>query len=287
MDTQQHAGDTAAMGRILIKLASLFWVIGISSGSARSEPVQVDLELILAVDVSWSMDFDEQKFQRAGYASAMRDPTVIDAIVGGGWGRIAVTYVEWAGSGLQTIIVPWTLIDSAESAHTFAGRLSISRIGRLRRTSISSVLEFAETDFDRNAFQGLRRVVDVSGDGANNQGRPVTVMRDRLVDKGIVINGLPIMIKAGNPGGYFAIPNLDIYYEDCVIGGPASFVIPVDDVNRFATAIRQKMILEIAGRSPPAVPRIVPAQMTRKEPRVDCLIGEKLWRRWREQYDEW
>jgi hypothetical protein len=112
----------------------------------------------------------------------------------------------------------------------------------------------------------------------------VTVVRDRLVSQGVVINGLPIMIKAENPSGYFGIPNLDVYYEDCVIGGPASFVIPVDDVNRFATAIRQKMILEIAGRKP----RIVPAQyVTAKEPRIDCLIGEKMWREWRERYDEW
>jgi len=268
------------------KITGLFCALGISfgaAGPARAEPLPVDLELILAVDVSWSMDLDEQQFQRAGYVAAMRDPAVIDAIVGGGWGRIAVTYVEWAGSDLQTVIVPWTLIDSAESAQLFAAGLASMRIGRLRRTSISSALNFSEQYFDDNDFQGLRRVVDVSGDGANNQGMPVTALRDRLVSKGIIINGLPIMIKASNPGGYFGIPNLDIYYEDCVIGGPASFVIPVDDVNRFATAIRQKMILEIAGH----MPQIVPAQLTQKAPRIDCMIGEKLWREWRERYDEW
>lgn len=270
----------------LVRLAALICTLGIVFGAARqavAEPLPVDLELVLAVDVSWSMDLDEQQFQRAGYVAAMRDPAVIDAIVGGGWGRIAVTYVEWAGTGLQTIVVPWTLIDSAESAEAFAARLGSVRIGRLRRTSISGALGFAEAYFEANDYAGLRRVIDVSGDGANNQGIPVTVVRDRLVDKGIVINGLPIMIKANNPGGYFGIPNLDIYYEDCVIGGPASFVIPVDDVNRFATAIRQKMILEIAGRQP----RIMRVQLARKEPRIDCLIGEKLWREWRERYDEW
>jgi hypothetical protein len=235
------------------------------------------------------MDLDEQAFQRAGYVAAMRDPQVIDAIVGGGWGRIAVSYVEWAGFGLQTIVVPWTLVDSAESAQAFAARLETGRIGRLRRTSISSALSFAETYFDENDFAGMRRVIDVSGDGANNQGMPVTVLRDRLVAKGIIINGLPIMIKADNPGGYFGIPNLDIYYEDCVIGGPASFVIPVNDVNRFATAIRQKMILEIAGRRPQVIPVQLThqAQLAGKKPRIDCLIGEKLWREWRERYDEW
>jgi hypothetical protein len=268
------------------KITGLLCALGISIGAAApafAEPLPVDLELILAVDVSWSMDLDEQQFQRAGYVAAMRDPEVIDAIVGGGWGRIAVAYVEWAGSDLQTVVVPWTLIDSAESAHLFAAGLASMRIGRLRRTSIASALDFSEHYFDDNDFQGLRRVVDVSGDGANNQGMPVTVLRDRLVSQGIVINGLPIMIKADNPGGYFGIPNLDIYYEDCVIGGTASFVIPVDDVNRFATAIRQKMILEIAGRAP----QVIPAQLTQKEPRIDCMIGEKLWREWRERYDEW
>jgi hypothetical protein len=250
----------------------------------RAEPIQVDLELILAVDVSWSMDLDEQQFQRAGYVAAMRDKTVIDAIVGGGWGRIAISYVEWAGDGLQSVIVPWTLVDSREGAEAFADRLATTRIGRLRRTSISSVLEFAEHYFDENDYEGLRRVVDVSGDGANNQGLPVTALRDRLVSQGVVINGLPIMIKEENPSGYFGIPNLDVYYEDCVIGGPASFVIPVDDVNRFATAIRQKMILEIAGRRPEVMPA---TYATAKEPRIDCLIGEKMWREWRERYDEW
>lgn len=268
------------------------WVIAAllsvgAAGAGAAEDATVDLELILAVDVSWSMDLDEQRFQRAGYVAAMRDPQVIDAIVGGGWGRIAVTYVEWAGDGLDTVVVPWTLIDSTETAHSFADRLSEGQIGRMRRTSISSALAFAERHFAGNPHKGLRRVVDVSGDGANNQGAPVTSLRDRLVSQGIVINGLPIMIKANNPGGYFSIPNLDAYYKDCVIGGPASFVIPVDDVSRFAAAIRQKMILEISGRTPPPEVRIFKAQLNLDEERMDCLIGEKLWRRWREQYDEW
>ena len=247
----------------------------------------VDLELILAVDVSWSMDMDEQRFQRAGYVAAMRDPQVINAIVGGGWGKIAITYIEWAGTGLNTVIVPWTLVDSAEAAHAFADKLDAGSIGRMRRTSISGALAFADEYFGSNPYKGLRRVVDISGDGANNQGAPVTSLRDKLVSQGIVINGLPIMIKASNPGGYFSIKNLDAYYKDCVIGGSASFVIPVDDVNRFATAIRQKMILEISGRTPPARPQVYKAQLNVYEEKADCLIGEKLWKRWREQYDEW
>lgn len=275
------------MLRIVRPLLVLFFAVGTGFGQMRAEELPVDLELILAVDVSWSMDIDEQRFQRAGYVAAMRDPAVIEAIVGGGWGRIAITYVEWAGSGLQTVVVPWTLIDSPGSAERFAENLAATRIGRLRRTSISGALEFAEAGFDHNRFRGLRRVVDVSGDGANNQGLPVTVMRDRLVEQGIVINGLPIMIKATNPGGYFSIPNLNVYYEECVIGGPASFVIPVEDVNGFATAIRQKMILEIAGRTPAVRPSVLPVQLAPPAGRVDCLIGEKLWQQWRSQYDEW
>ncbi len=254
---------------------------------AAASDTPVDLELILAVDVSWSMDMDEQRFQRAGYVAAMRDPQVINAIVGGGWGKIAITYVEWAGTGLNNVIVPWTLVDSPEAAHAFADELATGSIGRMRRTSISGALAFADEYFGNNPYKGLRRVVDISGDGANNQGAPVTSLRDKLVSQGIVINGLPIMIKASNPGGYFSIENLDVYYKDCVIGGPASFVIPVDDVNRFATAIRQKMILEISGRTPAAKPLIYKAQMNFDEMKADCLIGEKLWKRWREQYDEW
>lgn len=271
----------------LIVIGAVWGAAGIANGQNRAVDSPVDLELILAVDVSWSMDMDEQEFQRAGYVAAMRDPQVIDAIVGGGWGKIAITYVEWAGSGLNSVIVPWTLVDNAESAHAFADSLSVGRIGRMRRTSISSALAFADEHFASNPYRGMRRVVDVSGDGANNQGAPVTSLRDRLVAKGIVINGLPIMIKASNPGGYFSIPNLDAYYKDCVIGGPASFVIPVDDVNRFAAAIRQKMILEISGLTPPVEAHIHKAQMSLDEEKADCLIGEKLWRRWREQYDEW
>lgn len=235
----------------------------------------VDLELVLAVDVSWSMDIDEQELQRAGYVAAFRDRQVIEAIRGGGWGRIAVTYVEWAGAPSQSVVVPWTLVDGPETAEAFARALEATPIGRLRRTSISGALGFSRPLFDDNGFDGVRRVVDVSGDGANNQGPPVTLARDLLVSEGITINGLPIMIKDNGPGSFMSTPDLDLYYEDCVIGGPSAFIVPVTDPGLFAVAIRRKLILEIAGT---AGPPILPAQFEQSAPRVDCLIGEKLWR---------
>jgi hypothetical protein len=248
---------------------------------AAAEDVPVDLELVLAVDVSWSMDTDEQELQRAGYAAAFRDAQVLEAIAGGGYGRIAVAYVEWAGAPSQRVVVPWTLVDGAESAEGFARALEAVRIGRLRRTSISGALAFSYPLFEGNGYEGVRRVVDVSGDGANNQGAPVEIARDLLVSDGITINGLPIMIKPGDPGGFMSIANLDVYYEDCVIGGPSAFIVPVTDASLFAVAIRRKMILEIAGQTP----RAIPAQFKRRAPRVDCLVGEKMWQERRRSRD--
>jgi len=282
-------GEASAMRRFGIPVLSgalcalcLALVLAIPR-PAEAEEVAVDLELVLAVDVSWSMDADEQIFQRGGYVAAFQDPAVIEAIRSGGWGRIAVTYVEWAGDRLQQVVVPWMLVEDEASAADFADRLGATTSGRLRRTSISGALGFAEKSFEDNGFQGLRRVVDVSGDGANNQGLPVTVERDRLVSAGIIINGLPVMLKGpDDPGGFMSIPNLDIYYEDCVIGGTGAFALPVRHVSEFATAIRQKLLLEIAGYEPDVGP-LVRAQAA---PRVDCLIGEKMWMRWRRMNDD-
>lgn len=246
-------------------------------------PPVVDVELVLAVDVSWSMDYDEQVFQRAGYAAAFRHPDVIAAIRSGDWQQIAVTYVEWAGNGLSTTVVPWTIVSDTESAAAFADELAKAPIGRMRRTSISSALLHAAELFD-NGIDGFKRVIDVSGDGPNNMGPRVTDARDEVLAKGITINGLPIMIKRGNPGGYFHLEELDIYYEDCVIGGWGAFMITVNDPDKFPEAIRRKMILEIAGT--PFTPEVIPVSMPRREPRIDCMIGEKQWRRWR-QFDRW
>jgi hypothetical protein len=251
--------------------------------AARATPPVVDVELILAVDVSWSMDVDEQRLQRDGYIEAVRDPEVIAAIQKGDWGRIALTYVEWAGVGLTRIIVPWTIIETAADADAFAEELAKAPLGRMRRTSISNALARSAELFD-NGIDGMRRVIDVSGDGPNNQGLAVTAVRDEVLSQGIVINGLPIMIKRGNPGGFFHLEELDIYYEDCVIGGFGSFMITVNDAQKFGEAIRRKLILEIAGLEPKVVPAGFRAPGA--PPRIDCMIGERQWKRWR-GYDRW
>lgn len=243
--------------------------------TASAADTQVDLELVLAVDVSRSMDVDEQNLQRQGYVAAFRHKDVIEAIASGLTGRIAVSYVEWAGPAYQTTLVPWTVIDGEAGAHAFADRLAAAPMSREHGTSISNSLIFVGPSFERNGLEGARRVIDVSGDGPNNMGVPVVSARDPLVALGITINGLPIMIK--RPGGFASIENLDIYYEDCVIGGTGAFLVPVTDIQKLASAIRRKLVLEIAAR--PAV-TLVKASETKREPRVDCLIGERLREQW-------
>jgi len=234
----------------------------------------VDLELVIAVDVSLSMDLDEQRLQRDGYIMAFRDPEVHKAITSGPNGRIAVTYMEWAGPPTQQVVMPWTVIDSAQAAGAFADRLEAAPISRARMTSISAALQFSGRLFDSSGAKGIRRVIDVSGDGPNNAGMPVVPVRDELIAKGIVINGLPIMLKLAQ--GFFDLAELDLYYADCVIGGTGSFMIPIKQRNEFQTATRRKLLLEIAGYEPPA--RLIRAQATAPAERFDCLIGEKQWR---------
>ncbi|WP_182084870.1 DUF1194 domain-containing protein [Aureimonas sp. ME7] len=245
----------------------------------RAEPV--DVELVLAVDVSWSMDRGEQEIQRNGYIAALRSPELHAAIADGAYGRVAITYVEWAGDTSQTIVLPWTLIDGKASAEAFAYRLAAAEPDRRRRTSISSAIDFAADLFDRNEFEGTRRVIDVSGDGPNNQGRPVTQARDAATARGITVNGLPLMTQGAGDGygSWGSIPDLDRYYETCVIGGPGAFMIPVNDWEQFPEAVRRKLVLELAD----AAPRLeqVPAvsKVTYEPAEANCLIGETLWQR--------
>ena len=238
----------------------------------------VDLELVLAVDISRSMDYDEQQLQRDGYVEAIRHPEVIAAIASGPIGRIAVTYVEWAGPFHQAMVVPWSIISGKAEAEAFAARVAEAPLVRERGTSISEGLDFAAGLFEQSGARGIRRAIDVSGDGPNNMGMPVVPVRDRIVAEGITINGLPIMLKTSYGFGPYNIPNLDIYYEDCVIGGPGAFMITVDDPTRFAIAIRRKLVLEIAGLVPE--PRLMKAASATPQPRIDCLIGEKQRGRW-------
>jgi hypothetical protein len=241
-----------------------------------SGTVAVDVELVLAVDVSYSMDPDEQALQREGYQAAITSREFMQALKQGMHGRIAVTYFEWAGMHHQQIIVPWRLIDGPESADGFAADIGRARYTRASRTSISGALLFATPLFDSSGFRGVRRVVDVSGDGVNNNGPLVTVTRDDVLAKGITINGLPIMLKRPN-ASTLDIDQLDIYYEDCVIGGPGAFVIPIKERDQFKEAIRTKLVLEVAGRTPER--RVVPVSAA--APRISCSIGERLWQeRW-------
>ncbi|CAN7753843.1 DUF1194 domain-containing protein [Bradyrhizobium sp. LjRoot220] len=238
----------------------------------------VDVELILAVDVSYSMDMDELAIQREGYAQAIISKEFLQALKSGPNGKISVTYFEWAASTDQKIIIPWRLIDGPETADAVASEIMKTPIRRASRTSISGAINFAMPLFDENPHRGLRRVIDISGDGPNNNGGPVVIARDAALEKGVVINGLPIMVKEPSYST-MDIDNLDAYYEDCVIGGPGSFVVTIKEREKFKEAIRTKLLLEIAGRTPERP--VVPVAAKEKEPRVNCLIGEKIWQdRW-------
>ncbi|MEO8317623.1 MAG: DUF1194 domain-containing protein [Bradyrhizobium sp.] len=251
---------------------------GRQSADKEATP-SVDVELVLAVDVSYSMDMDELAIQREGYAQAIVSKEFLQALKTGPHGKISVTYFEWAASSDQKIIIPWRVIEGPESADAVANEIMKTPIRRASRTSISGAINFAMPLFDENPYRGLRRVIDISGDGPNNNGAPVVVARDAAVEKGIIINGLPIMVKEPSYST-MDIDNLDYYYEDCVIGGPGSFVVTIKDRDKFKEAIRTKLLLEVAGRTPerPVVPVAAPAA---KEPRVNCMVGEKIWQdRW-------
>jgi len=238
--------------------------------------IAVDVELVIAVDVSYSMDPDEQALQREGYIMALTSREFMQALREGANSKIAITYFEWAGQFDQKIIMPWRLIEGPESADAVANEIAAAPYRRASRTSISGGLTFAKTLFDHSGYRGLRRVIDVSGDGANNAGPLVVPTRDDVLAAGITINGLPIMLKRPYPGT-MDMENLDVYYEDCVIGGPGAFVVPIRERAKFIEATRTKLVLEVAGRQPE--PRVIPASS--QAPRISCTIGEKMWQdRW-------
>ena len=258
-------------------------VAGIAAPGPKSQQIDtkdnspsVDIELVIAVDVSYSMDLDELAVQREGYAQAIVSQEFLQAIKTGPHSKVGVTYFEWSASSDQKIIIPWRVIDGPESADAVAAEIMKAPVRRGSRTSISGAINFAMPLFEENPYPGLRRVIDISGDGPNNNGVPVTGARDAALQKGITINGLPIMVKEPSYST-MDIDDLDLYYEDCVIGGPGSFVVSIKDREKFKEAIRTKLILEVAGRAPEH--RAVP--VAEKEPRVPCLIGEKIWQdRW-------
>src|SRR6516225_9807765 len=232
----------------------------------------VNVELIIAVDVSYSMDMDELTIQREGYAQAIVSKDFLQALRASPGTKVAVTYFEWSMSGDEKIIIPWRVIDGPESADAVAAEIMKTPVRRGSSTSISGAINFAVQLFEENPYRGLRRVIDISGDGPNNDGAPVTGARDAALAKGIIINGLPIMVKEPS---YLTtdIENLDLYYEDCVIGGPGAFILAIKDREKFQEAIRTKLVLEVADLAPPR--RIV--RVAENEARVSCLIGERKW----------
>jgi hypothetical protein len=251
-----------------------------ATGACVAQDGIVDVELVLAVDVSLSMSPMELEIQRAGYAAALTDQQVINAILDGAHGRIAITYFEWAGEAVQKVVVPWTVIASRQDAERVAESLSADPPTSARRTSISGALGFAADLFAESGLRGQKRVIDISGDGPNNNGPPVELVRDAVLAQGITINGLPLMTSGGFSSVY-DIDELDLYYTNCVIGGPGAFMIPVNDWPQFPEAVRRKLVLELAGgrspemaMEPAAQPPLVKAQT---DAGVDCMIGETMW----------
>lgn len=220
------------------------------AGTGQAQDLPVDLELVLAVDVSGSIDEVEARLQRQGYVMALSHPRVIEAIRSGGYGRIAVTYVEWANGGYQRTVAEWTLVEDAASAKGLAGGLAEAPVVTAHWTSISGAIDHAAQLFAGNGYEGLRRVIDVSGDGYNNNGRPADHAREDAVAMGITINGLPIINERPNPWGSAPAAGLDAYYREHVIGGPGAFLVVAQDFEDFATAILSKLILEIVGTEP-------------------------------------
>src|SRR5215207_3441013 len=261
-----------ALRLCLLAVAFSIGFVGSSLQLSAGE-TEVDLALVLAVDVSRSMDRDEQELQREGFVEAFRSPQVHEAIRSGMLGRISVTYMEWSGAGDQKVVVPWTVIEGPESAVEFAARLAQGPIGRIFQSSISGAIDFSVDLLTQSGLEPVRRVIDISGDGPNSSGRAVTLARDDAAAKGVTINGLPIMLK--RPSGPGEIESLDLYYRDCVIGGQGAFLVAVRELPQFAEAIRTKIIREIAGREPQQ-PVVQPAQA---ETVVNCAtMGSSLWR---------
>lgn len=220
--------------------------------AARASGEPVDVLLVLAVDVSRSIDEDEARLQREGYRAAMTDPAVLEAIRGGMIGAIGIAYVEWAGAEYQRLVLPWQRIASAADAQLWAERLAEAPRASLSWTSISGGIDFSRRVMAEAPFEATRRVIDVSGDGVNNSGGPVEAARDRAVAEGITINGLPIVNDRPTFGRMPPVP-LDEYYRESVVGGAGAFVIVAEDFNSFGAAVKRKLIREIAALPGPGL----------------------------------
>jgi hypothetical protein len=234
----------AKLLRLSILLLLLAWP------AAAQDRKQVDLALAMAIDISGSIDPDEAHLQREGYVQAFRDPVIVKAILGGANGRIAVAYYEWSDAWVQRILIDWTLLDSEAAIEAFASRLAAAPISIARRTSISGAIRYAIPLFGRSPYDAERKVLDISGDGSNNDGALVTDMRFEALKERIVINGLPIMNDRPNPFGFPSETDLDKYYLACVTGGPRSFVEVARNFEDFPRAVRKKLLQEVADIGP-------------------------------------
>jgi hypothetical protein len=243
------------MRRRTALVGSLAALLDTTTSPARAD-TPVDLQLVLAVDVSRSIDEVEAELQRRGYVEALASDHVIDAILSGEHKRIALCYTEWAGTHYQMVVIDWSLIDSAAAAHRFSEKLTEAPRTSQSWTAVGAALAFAAQRFENSGFTSKRHVIDISGDGRTNDGPPAELVRDKLVAKGIVINGLPVMMNRSNFGRP-ADAQLDKYYEENVIGGQGSFVISAATFADFGRAVRNKLIREVSSSG--VKPRPTPA----------------------------
>ncbi len=218
----------------------------LAPGMSRAAEEPVDLQLVLAIDISRSVDDDEARLQRQGYIEALTNPRVLNGIKGGLMGAIAVAYVEWAGWEYQRLVIPWTRIAGLADAQRFTDAIAEAPRVSMSWTSISGALAFSLATLESCPFEGTRQVIDVSGDGVNNSGPPAEQLRDKAVAQGITINGLPIVNDRPTFGRLPPVP-LDQYYRDSVIGGPNAFMIVAEDFESFGAAVLRKLVREIAG----------------------------------------
>ncbi|WP_235860492.1 DUF1194 domain-containing protein [Roseibium suaedae] len=297
---QRIAGALAAPRVVALAVVPvLLLLLSVSARAQQADGLRVDVALVLAVDVSRSMSPEELEIQRQGYAAAIASPQVVQAISYGAYGRIAITFFEWAGMAHVRELIGWTVIETEADAQAVAARLLENRGASASRTSISGAILHGTELLKSVPYASDRLVIDISGDGPNNDGMMVTLARDAAVENGIAINGLPLMTTGGFYSG-FSIDDLDVYYRNCVVGGPASFVIPVNDWKQFPEAVRRKLVLEIGGLTPEKVPDVVPvhvpvlpgplvapmikAQFSARANAYDCLIGEKIWEQRRQRF---
>jgi hypothetical protein len=235
--------------RMVRALWLLILTVTVAFPAVSSAAEQVDLLLVLAADVSRSIDSEKFQLQREGYAAAITDPRVLEAIRSGRAGRIGLSFVEWSGLTSQRVVIDWTTISDAEQAKSFADRLLEAPRSFADRTSISSAIEFAMAHLARAPFESARRTIDLSGDGTNNSGREVTQARDEAIAQGVTINGLVILSEtplAWNPDHTNPAGGLENYYRTNVAGGPGAFVMAAQGFDSFGQAIVKKMIAEVA-----------------------------------------